>query len=132
MTKEFLHKVAEHRANSIFTPEYYAKATDSWYYDELFHFQSLKFGVEQTSPTEEDTENYMDKLYELFYKKYDEYFGDDNAKFAYKGAFNALKNLVEQIAKDKERYKKFEVDESIEKMIESCRTYFLEKYKAYL
>ena len=131
MTKEFLHKVAEHRANEIFTPEYFEKATDSWYYDEKDYFESLKCGVKQTKPSEEDTEIYMDKLYELFYKKEDEYFGNDNAKWSYKGCLNATNQLLELIEKDSERYKKFEVDEEIINKLSDVRNFFKEKIETF-
>lgn len=131
MTKEFLHKVAEHRANKIFTKEYFEKATDSWYHDELFHFQSLKCGVKQTPPTEEDTEIYMDKLYELFYKKEDEHFGTDNAKWSYKGCMNSTNQLLELIEKDMERYSKFEVDKEIVDKLVEVRDFFKAKFETF-
>ena len=40
MTKEFIKKLAESRADCIFQPEYYKHVTDSWYLDEKFGFEN--------------------------------------------------------------------------------------------
>lgn len=131
MKIDFIRKIAEHRANKIFTPEYFEKATDSWYFDEMDHFESLKCGVKQTKPSKDDVDIYMEELNRLFCKKYDEYFGDDNAKFAYKSCASDVKRLLEQIEKDLKRYSKFNVDSTIIELLSNVEHYFIERFNEF-
>lgn len=49
MTIEFIKKLAEIRAQEIFTPEYFEKVTDSWYLDEKFRFEELQVPPDGTA-----------------------------------------------------------------------------------
>ena len=83
MTKEFIKKLAESRADCIFQPDYYKHVTDSWYLDEKFRFEGLQVGTEGRKPTKKEADIYMGYLADLFEKYKDKWYGDRKLRYYY-------------------------------------------------
>ena len=97
MNGDFIKKFAEIRAEQIFTPDYFTKVTDSWYFDEKFRFENLKVGKEQRYPNKKESDIYMGYLSDLFDKYRDKYYGEALAQDCYSKCIDCFDRLLQYI-----------------------------------
>ena len=98
MNGDFIKKFAEIRAEQIFTPDYFTKVTDSWYFDEKFRFENLKVGKEQRYPNKKESDIYMGYLSDLFDKYRDKYYGEALAQDCYSKCIDCFDRLLQYIS----------------------------------
>ena len=66
MEKEFILKLAQKRAEELFTTDFFHHVTDSWYFDEKLRFEHSRVDLENSHPTKDDVDIYMKYLDDLF------------------------------------------------------------------
>lgn len=131
MTEEFIKKLAEHRAKEIFTPEYFERVTDSWYFDEKFAFKGKKVGVESRKPSDKEADLYMKYLDELFYNYKDQFYGGPLAQDAYGKCIESIDKILKVIEYGNKNYHLFEIDEETIQKIKDIGNIFVNKHNAF-
>lgn len=132
MTDLFIKKLAEKRANEIFTKEFFETCTDSWYGDELNRFMYYKVGKESREPTEEEIDTYMGFLCDFKNEYYDNLFTIENMLGYYAPIINRLHEIVDIIDEAKKKSKSFECPDDILNNLKSIGNYFVNKYNSNL
>lgn len=128
MTDEFIKSLAKTRAEELFTKEFFETATDSWYLDEMFRFESMQLPVSLETPTEEEADKYMSWMHEYKNIYEDNYYTSENALFSYQSLINKLHEVIDEIEESKKRYKAFECSPEITLKIKQVGNYFVELY----
>ena len=131
MKESFIKKLAESRADSIFTPEYYKHVTDSWYLDEKFGFENLKVGSEGRKPTEEEADIYMGYLADLFEKYKDKWYGDALAQNAYGSCIDLFHKIFDTIEIGNKTYYQFNIDEETIQKLKDIVNIFVKKHNEF-
>ena len=117
MTESFIQKLAEVRAEEIFTADYYKHVTDSWYLDEKFRFEDLKVGPEGRKPTKKEADVYMGYMSDLFEKYRDKWYGDVLAQDYYAKCIGFFHQIFDTIEIGNKTYSQFNIDtETINKL----------------
>ena len=131
MTKEFIKKLAESRAEEIFTSEYYKHITDSWYLDEKFRFEGLKVGTEGRKPTKKEADIYMEYLADLFEKYRDKWYGDVLAQDYYGKCIGFFHQIFDTIEIGNKTYSKFNIDEETIQKLKDIANIFVYKHNEF-
>ena len=131
MTERFIKNLANSRADSIFTPEYYKHVTDSWYLDEKFRFEDLGVGSEGRKPTEEEADIYMKYLCEYFEQYKDKWYGDVLAQNYYGKCIEFFKQIFNTIEIGNKTYSKFNIDEDTIKQLKTIANIFVKKHNEF-
>ena len=131
MTERFIKNLANSRADSIFTPEYYKHVTDSWYLDEKFRFEDLEVGPEGRKPTEEEADIYMKYLYEYFEQYKDKWYGDALAQDYYGRCIEFFHQIFDTIEIGNTTYSKFNIDEDTIKQLKTIANIFVKKHNEF-
>ena len=129
LSENFIKKLAQRRAEQIFTKEYFKSVTDSWYMDELFYFEEIEIGVEGRKPIQLEIDMYMDELSKLFTEYENSYYGDTYATISYKHYKNILTQLLDTINKDQEKNPKVVIPDNIKESLNSVLDYFNKNIK---
>lgn len=131
MTERFIKNLANSRADSIFTPEYYKHVTDSWYLDEKFRFEDLGVGSEGRKPTEEEVDIYMKYLCEYFEQYKDKWYGDALAQNYYGKCIEFFKQIFDTIEIGNKTYSKFNIDKDTIKQLKTIANIFVKKHNEF-
>ena len=131
MTESFIQKLAEARAEEIFTSDYYKHVTDSWYLDEKFRFEDLKVGPEGRKPTKKEADVYMGYLSDLFEKYRDKWYGDVLAQDRYARCIGFFDQIFNEIEYSNEHYTKFNIDEETVKKLKDLANIFVYKHNEF-
>lgn len=131
MTKEFVYKLAKLRADEIFTPEYYQRVTDSWYYDELDEFNSKKYGVEGRQPTKQEREWYGDAISDLFDEYKEKFYAGELAQDCYRKCIDNFSKIFKYIEYGNQHYSKFDIDEETIKKLKDLANIFVYKHNEF-
>ncbi len=131
MSETFIQKLAEARAEEIFTKEYYPHVTDSWYLDEKFRFEGLQIGTKGRKPTKKEADVYMNYLSDLFEKYKDKWYGDALAQDYYARCIGFFKQILDTIEIGNENYLQFNIDAETIKKIKDIGNIFVEKHNSF-
>lgn len=131
MSNEFIKKLAESRAEEIFTTEYYKHVTDSWYLDEMFGFENLKVGPEGRKPTKKEADIYMRYLADLFEKYRDRWYGDALAQNAYGECIDYFRKVLNIIDEANEKCSQFNIDKETINKIKDIGNIFVKKHNEF-
>ena len=131
MSETFIQKLAETRAEEIFTKEYYQHVTDSWYLDEKFRFEGLQIGTKGRKPTKKEADVYMNYLSDLFEKYKDKWYGDALAQDYYARCIGFFKQILDTIEIGNENYSQFNVDAETINKIKDIGNIFVEKHNSF-
>ena len=131
MTKGFIKKLAEARADCIFQPDYYKYVTDSWYLDEKFRFEGLQVGTEGRKPTKKEADIYMGYLADLFEKYKDKWYGDVLAQDYYGKCIGFFKQIFDTIEIGNKTYSKFNIDEETIQKLKDLANIFVYKHNEF-
>lgn len=129
LSENFIRRLAQRRAESIFTKEYFKSVTDSWYMDELFYFEEIEIGVEGRKPVQLEIDLYMDELSKLFTEYENLYYGETYAIICYKHYKNILTQLLNTINDDQEKNPKVVIPDNIKESLNSVLDYFNKNIK---
>ena len=128
MTQEFILRLAQKRAEEIFTPEFYQHVTDSWYFDELHEFKSKKYGIEGRRPTKQEKEWYGDAISDLFEKYKDKWYGDALAQDYYSRCIGFFHQIFDTIEIGNKIYSQFNIDEETIQKLKDLANIFVDKH----
>ena len=131
MTEGFIKKLAESRAQEIFTAEYFQNVTDSWYFDEKFRFEHLQVAPEWKCPLKKETDLYMKYLDELFDSYKDKYYGGPLAQDAYGRCIDYFDKILKVIEYGNKNYHLFEIDEETIRKIKDIGNIFVYKHNEF-
>lgn len=131
MTEHFIKKLAESRAEEIFTSEYYKHVTDSWYLDEKFRFEDLQVGHEGRKPTETEADTYMGYMSYLFEKYRDKWYGDVLAQDYYAKCIDFFQQIFDTIEIGNKTYSQFNIDEETIKKLKDIANIFVKKHNEF-
>lgn len=131
MTESFIKKLAESRAEEIFTAEYYKHVTDSWYLDEKFRFEDLKVGTEGRKPTKKEADIYMGYLTDLFEKYRDKWYGDVLAQDYYGKCIDFFHRIFDTIEIGNKTYSQFNIDEETIQKLKDIANIFVIKHNEF-
>lgn len=129
LSENSIKRLAQQRAESIFTKEYFKFVTDSWYMDELFRFEEIEIGEEGRKPIQLEIDIYMSELNKLFKEYENKYYGDVYATTSYKHYKNTLAQLLETMNNDQETNECVVIPDNIKELLNSVLEYFEEKIK---
>lgn len=130
MTIEFIKKLAEIRAQEIFTPEYFEKVTDSWYLDEKFRFEELQVPPDWNGPSRQEADLYMKYLDELFDSYRDKFYGGPLAQDAYGKCIDYVDRILKVIEYGNNKYHLFEIDDNTIRKIKDIGNIFVNKHNS--
>lgn len=131
MNKEFIYKLAEARAEEIFTSDYYKHVTDSWYLDEKFGFENLKVGPEGRKPTKKEADVYMGYLADLFEQYRDKWYGDVLAQDYYAKCIGFFHQIFDTIEIGNKTYSQFNIDEETIQKLKDIANIFVTKHNEF-
>ena len=131
MTESFIRKLAEARAEEIFTPDYYKHVTDSWYLDEKFRFEDLKVGPEGRKPTKKEADVYMKYMNSFFQEYADKYYGDALAQNAYGECIDYFRKVLNIIDEANKKCSQFNIDKETIDKIKDIGNIFVEKHNKF-
>ena len=131
MSETFIKKLAEARAEEIFTKEYYQHVTDSWYLDEKFRFEGLKVGTKGRKPTKKEADVYMTYLSDLFEQYRDKWYGDVLAQDYYGKCIGFFRQILDTIEIGNQTYSQFNVDTETINKIKDIANIFVEKHNSF-
>ena len=131
MTKYFIKKQAELRAEELFTPEYYKHVTDSWFLDEMFRFEDLQIGPKGRKPTKKEAEVYMGYLSYLFEKYKDKWYGDVLAQDCYGKCIDFFHQILDTIEIGNKTYSQFNIDEETIQKLKDIANIFVTKHNKF-
>ena len=125
MTKEFVEKLAQMRAEEIFTKEYFTQVTDSWYFDELHEFKSHKYGIEGRRPTKQECEWYSDAISDLFDKYKERFYAKELAQDCYGKCIDCFRKIFKYIEFGNSNYSKFDINEETVQKLKDLANIFV-------
>ena len=128
MTDNFIKKLAEARAEKLFTREFFENCTDSWYLDEQFEFEGHEVGINGRHPSPKESDTYMKYMLELKNDYENKFFGKELACTTYKSIINKIQDILEIIEDGSKHYKDFSCTEDIIKNIKTIGNYFVYKF----
>ena len=131
MNKELIMKLAQKRAEELFTPEFYQHVTDSWYLDEKFRFEDLQVGSTGRKPTKHEAGIYMKYLDDLFREYEDRFYSDTLAQSCYGSCINHFKKIFEFIDYGNKTYSKFNIDEETIQKLKDLANIFVYKHNSF-
>lgn len=131
MTKEFVEKLAQRRAEEIFTKEYFTKVTDSWYFDELNEFESHKCGIEGRHPTEQECNWYGNAISDLFDEYYAKLYDKELTQNYYAKCIDLFRQIFETIEIGNETYSQFNIDEETIQKLKDLANIFVHKHNEF-
>ena len=131
MTERFIKNLANSRADSIFTAEYYKHVTDSWYLDEKFRFEDLKVGPEGRKPTKKEADVYMEYLADLFEKYRDKWYGDVLAQDYYAKCIGFFHQIFDTIEIGNKTYSQFNIDTETINKLKDIANIFVKKHNEF-
>lgn len=131
MTESFIQKLAEARAEEIFTSDYYKHVTDSWYLDEKFRFEDLKVGPEGRKPTKKEADVYMEYLADLFEKYRDKWYGDVLAQDYYAKCIGFFHQIFDTIEIGNKTYSQFNIDTETINKLKDIANIFVKKHNEF-
>ena len=127
LSKEFIQKLAQVRADELFTKDFYQTVTDSWYLDEKFRLDFMRVGKERRRPTEEEIDIYMDFLSEYFDSYKEKIYSCELAQDCYGKCIDEFRKIFEFIEYGNKNYSKFEIDEQTIKNLKDIANVFVKK-----
>lgn len=131
MSEEFIKKLAELRAQEIFTAEYFQTVTDSWYLDEKFRFEQMQVGPNWNNPTKKEADIYMKYLDDLFDSYKDKFYSGPLAQDAYGRCIDYIDKILKVIEYGNTKYIEFNIDEDTIKEIKRIGNIFVNKHNAF-
>ena len=131
MKESFIKKLAEARAQEIFTAEYFKHVTDSWYLDEKFRFEQMQVAPDWNNPTKEEADIYMKYLDKLFDSYRDKYYGGPLAQDAYGKCIDCVDKILKVIEYGNKNYHLFEIDDETIKKIKDIGNIFVKKHNEF-
>lgn len=131
LSEEFIKKLAQARAEELFTREYYQHVTDSWYLDEKFRFEGMKVGKESRKPTEEEKDIYMDFLSKYFESYKDKFYSCELAQDCYGQCIDEFREIFKIIEYGNQNYSKFEIDEQTIRNLKDIANIFVRKHNEF-
>ena len=131
MTESFIKKLAQKRAEEIFTKEYFLNVTDSWYFDELAEFKSKKYGVEGRHPTKQEKEWYGNVIYDLFDEYKEKFYASELAQDCYGNCIDCFKKIFKYIEYGNQYYSKFDIDKDTIQKLKDIANIFVTKHNEF-
>lgn len=131
LTESFIKKLAEIRANEIFTPEFYQHVTDSWYLDELFNFENHQIGIESRKPNKNEKDLYMKYLSDYFDEYEDRFYPDGLAQSCYGSCIDNFKKIFDLINYGNKKYSNFNIDEETIQKLKDIANIFVTKHNEF-
>ena len=131
MEKEFILKLAQKRAEELFTTEFFQHATDSWYFDEKLRFEHSQVDLENTYPTKDEVDIYMKYLDDLFIEYEDMLYSYELAQNCYGKCINHFMNIFKLIDYGNKTYSQFNIDEDTIKKLKELANIFVYKHNEF-
>ena len=131
MNKEFILKLAQKRAEQLFTTDFFQHVTDSWYFDEKLRFEHSRVDLENRYPTKDEVDIYMKYLDNLFIEYEDKFYPYGLAQNCYCECINNFKNIFELIDYGNKTYSKFNIDEATIKKLKELANIFVYKHNEF-
>ena len=131
MEKEFILKLAQKRAEELFTTDFFHHVTDSWYFDEKLRFEHSRVDLENSHPTKDDVDIYMKYLDDLFREYENKLYPYELAQNCYGKCINHFMNIFELIDYGNKTYSQFNIDEDTIKKLKELANIFVYKHNEF-
>ena len=131
MRKVFIKDLAEARAKSLFTKDFFLTVTDSWYLDELFRFENKTKEMFGKNPRRTEKDYYMELMSNLFNSYEDKFYSGPLAQSAYGECINCFDKLLRIIEQSNKKFSQFNIDEDTIKKIKDLGNIFVYKHNEF-
>jgi len=131
MRKVFIKDLAEARAKSLFTKDFFLTVTDSWYLDELFRFENNTKKTLGKNPRRTEKDYYMELMSNLFNSYEDKFYSGPLAQNAYGECINCFDKLLRIIEQSNKKFSQFDIDEDTIKKIKDLGNIFVYKHNEF-
>lgn len=131
MEKEFILKLAQKRAEELFTTDFFHHVTDSWYFDEKLRFEHSRVDLENSHPTKDDVDIYMKYLDDLFREYENKLYSYELAQNCYGTCINHFTKLFKIIDYGNKTCSQFNIDEDTIKKLKELANIFVHKHNEF-
>ena len=131
MEKEFILKLAQKRAEELFTTDFFHHVTDSWYFDEKLRFEHLRVDLENSNPTKDDVDIYMKYLDDLFREYENKLYSYELAQNCYGTCINHFTKIFKIIDSGNKTCSHFNIDEDTIKKLKELANIFFYKHNKF-
>ena len=131
MEKEFILKLAQKRAEELFTTDFFHHVTDSWYFDEKLRFEHLRVDLENSHPTKDDVDIYMKYLDDLFREYENKLYSYELAQNCYGTCINHFTKIFKIIDYGNKTCSHFNIDEDTIKKLKELANIFVYKHNEF-
>lgn len=131
MGKEFILRLAQKRAEELFTTEFFQHVTDSWYFDEKLKFEYSRVDLENRHPNKDEVDIYMKYLDDLFIEYEDKLYSYGLTQNCYGECINHFRNIFELIDYGNKTYSQFNIDEDTIKKLKELANIFVYKHNEF-
>ena len=131
MEKEFILKLAQKRAEELFTTDFFHHVTDSWYFDEKLRFEHSRVDLENSHPTKDDVDIYMKYLDDLFREYENKLYSYELAQNCYGTCINHFTKIFKIIDYGNKTCSQFNIDEDTIKKLKELANIFVHKHNEF-
>ena len=131
MEKEFILKLAQKRAEELFTTDFFHHVTDSWYFDEKLRFEHSRVDLENSHPTKDDVDIYMKYLDDLFREYENKLYSYELAQNCYGTCINHFTKIFKIIDYGNKICSQFNIDEDTIKKLKELANIFFYKHNEF-
>ena len=131
MEKEFILKLAQKRAEELFTTDFFHHVTDSWYFDEKLRFEHSRVDLENSHPTKDDVDIYMKYLDDLFREYENKLYSYELAQNCYGTCINHFTKIFKIIDYGNKTCSHFNIDEDTIKKLKELANMFVYKHNEF-
>lgn len=131
MEKEFILKLAQKRAEELFTTNFFHHVTDSWYFDEKLRFEHSRVDLENSHPTKDDVDIYMKYLDDLFREYENKLYSYELAQNCYGTCINHFTKIFKIIDYGNKTCSQFNIDEDTIKKLKELANIFVYKHNEF-
>lgn len=131
MEKEFILKLAQKRAEELFTTDFFHHVTDSWYFDEKLRFEHSRVDLENSHPTKDDVDIYMKYLDDLFREYENKLYSYELAQNCYGTCINHFTKILKIIDYGNKTCSQFNIDEDTIKKLKELANIFVYKHNEF-
>ena len=131
MEKEFILKLAQKRAEELFTTDFFHHVTDSWYFDEKLRFEHSRVDLENSHPTKDDVDIYMKYLDDLFREYENKLYSYELAQNCYGTCINHFTKIFKIIDYGNKTCSHFNIDEDTIKKLKELANIFVYKHNEF-
>ena len=131
MEKEFILKLAQKRAEELFTTDFFHHVTDSWYFDEKLRFEHSRVDLENSHPTKDDVDIYMIYLDDLSREYENKLYSQELAQNCYGTCINHFIKIFKIIDYGNKTCSQFNIDEDTIKKLKELANIFVYKHNEF-